>query len=135
MQDFPLEKVKRDNSNIRKYSDPLWRALRKERFKKAQPDVFVNEMAAEQIAWQQDPHTDFKCDVEKFMREHLTKREAAILEMFLFGGGISQTEMGEKLGVSQPTVTNDFRRVLTKFKEYYYPERLASNLDNVEDEE
>jgi hypothetical protein len=43
--------------------------------------------------------------------------------------------MGEKLGVSQPTVTNDFRRVLTKFKEYYYPERLESNLDNVEDEE
>jgi len=42
MKQIPIERVRKDNTNLRKYDDKLWRALRKERFKKAIPDMFVN---------------------------------------------------------------------------------------------
>jgi len=34
MKEIPLAKVNKNNTNIRQFSDPLWRALRKERWRK-----------------------------------------------------------------------------------------------------
>lgn len=124
MKQIEVDKVKRDNSNIRKFSDSLWRVLRKERFKKANPDMFTNEMAAEELGLRDASTSDFDCDVDSFAAKFLTKREESVLRLFLYGGKVCQTEMGEILQVSQPTITNELRRILLKFAEYYYADRL-----------
>lgn len=125
MANIPAERVKKDNSNLRKHSDELWRALRKLRFKKACPDMFTNEMAAEQSAMQADPGSDFSVDVEKFINEYLSDREANIFRLYVFGGKIRQVDIGDMLGVSQATVTNSINKALELFKEYYWPELVS----------
>lgn len=125
MVSIPAEKVKKDNSNLRKHSDPLWRAMRKLRFKKANPDVFTNEMAAENLALQSDPGSDFNVDVERFITEYLSEREAQIFRIYVFGGKIRQVDIGDILGVSQATVTNSINKALELFKEYYWPELVS----------
>lgn len=134
MRQITAEQVKKDNSNIRKYDDKLWRVLRKERFKPARPDIFVNEMAAEQQAIRDDAHTDFRSDVDKFIDLNLNSREASILRLYLFGGKIRQTDIGDILNISQSTVTNTLmgtknkhgeyvnKGVLRLLAEYYYPD-------------
>lgn len=120
MKHITLDRVRKDNTNIRKYSDPLWRALRKERFKKADPDKFVNQMAAEQMAFQSDNNTDFKKDVAKFVTTKLTEREGKIFSLFVFGGKMGQTDIGSILGVCQATVANDLHCALELFKGWYF---------------
>lgn len=112
--------VKKDNSNIRWYSDSLWRALRKERFKPARPDAIVNQMAAEQLKLQTDTHFDFTYDINKFIDEKMSMREASVIRMFLFGGGMTQEEIAAHLGVSQSTVNNTLKSVLTLIKEEFH---------------
>jgi DNA-directed RNA polymerase specialized sigma subunit len=120
MVQIELKYVRRDNTNIRKYSDSLWRALRKERFKKADPDKFVNQMAAEQVAFLSDTHTDFSKDVATFIASKLTEREGKIFSLFVFGGKMGQTDIGKILGVCQATVANDLHCSLELFKEWYF---------------
>lgn len=120
MKHIPLEKVRKDNTNLRKFDDKLWRVLRKERFKKANPDLFVNEMAAEEQGLQYKTHTDFDTDVATFIKTRLNKREAEIFHLYLYGGKITQTDIGDMLGVCQATVTNTLQGVLALFHAYYY---------------
>lgn len=120
MKQIELKYVRRDNTNIRKYSDSLWRALRKERYKKADPDKFCNQQAAEQLAFNSDDHTDFRKDVMAFISSKLTEREGKIFSLFVFGGKIGQTDIGRILGVCQATVANDLHNAKELFKEYYY---------------
>ena len=120
MKQIPIEKVRKDNTNIRKYDDKLWRALRKERFKKAVPDMFVNEMAAEQQAHRDDPRSNFNADLETFITTKLNKREADIFKLYVYGGRINQTDIGDMLGVCQATVANTLQSVLGLFRDYYY---------------
>lgn len=122
MKTITLDKVKRDNTNIRKYDDHLWRVLRKERFKKANPDKFVNEMAAENVAIQMSPGSDFKQDIEKFTSLYLTEREAKVFTLFVFGGKIGQVEIGKILGVCQATIASDLRVALDLFEKWYFAE-------------
>lgn len=120
MKQIELKYVRKDNTNLRAYSDSLWRALRKERFKKADPDKFVNQQAAEQLALNCDEHTDFKKDVTNFINSKLTKREGQIFSLFVFGGKIGQTDIGKILGVCQATVANDLHCAQELFKEWFY---------------
>jgi len=120
MRHIELHQVNRDNTNIRKYSDSLWRALRKERFKKANPDKFVNEMAAEHLAFRSDPQSDFKSDIERFSNSQLSEREAKVFSLFIFGGKLGQAEIGQILGVCQATVANDLKCCLELFKRWYF---------------
>jgi len=122
MKQIPIEKIRKDNTNLRKYDDKLWRVLRKERFKKAVPDLFVNEMAAEQQAHRDDPHNDFNADIETFIKTKLSAREAAMFRLFVYGGKINQVEIGDILGVSQSTVANTLKATLELFRVYYYAE-------------
>lgn len=122
MNQIDLKYVRRDNTNIRRYSDSLWRALRKERFKKADPNKFVNEMAAEQLAFESDAHSDFKEDVAKFIATKLTEREGKIFSLFVFGGRMGQADIGAMLDVCQATVSNELNHSLELFKKWYYPE-------------
>ena len=120
MKQIELQYVKKDNTNIRRYSDSLWRALRKERFKKADPNKFVNEMAAEQLAFETDENSDFKNDVAKFVATKLTEREGKIFSLFVFGGKMGQVDIGNILGVCQATISNDLNNSLALFREWYY---------------
>jgi len=139
MKQIPLERVNKDNTNIRKYSDSLWRELRKERYKKANPDSIVNEMAAEQQAHHDNTHSDFNTDVDTFIATYLKAREAYIFRLFLYGGKIRQSDIGDIVGVSQSTVTNTLmgippkgnkpgtKGVLQMFREYYYTDEYKSS--------
>lgn len=120
MAQITAEQVNKDNTNLRKFSDELWRALRKERFKKADPDKFVNQMAAEQLSFQSDPHSNFRKDIETFMATKLSPRRAKIFSLFVFGGKIGQADIGKILGVSQATVANDLKASLSLFKTWYF---------------
>lgn len=136
MKQITADRVKKDNSNIRKYDDKLWRELRKERFKKATPDIFVNEMAAEQQAIRDAVHSDFDVDVDNFINTHLNAREASIFRLFVYGGKIRQADIGDILNISQSTVTNTLmgtpgtdtkpptKGILRMFGEYYYADRM-----------
>jgi len=126
---IPAEKVKKDNSNIRKHSDKLWRELRKLRFKKANPESFTNEMAAEELALHTNPGSDFAVDVERFIQKYLSVREAQIFRSYVFGGKVRQVDIGDILHVSQSTVTNSLSRSLKLFKEYYWPELVSKASD------
>ncbi len=117
-----LAYVKRDNSNIVYYDVELFKALRKERFKKANPDLMHNEMAGEQKQREQDPCADFKLDVERFCNTRLTEREAKIFKAWLFGGKIRQVDIGKLVGVSQAVVSIELNVVLDLFKKFYYEE-------------
>lgn len=133
MSEIPWEKLRKDNSNIRKFDDRLWRELRKERFKPAKPDVYTNEMAAEAIVNQNTPNSNFHVDVENFMTRYLSPQEAAVFKLFVFCGKIRQAEIGEILGIAQPTVAVILARVLGLFREHYYPEiTFTSEVDSGE---
>lgn len=115
-----LAYVKRDNSNIVYYDADLAKALRKERFKKAKPDLMHNEMAGEQKRREQDPGSDFKLDIERFCNLYLSEREAKIFKAWVFGGTIRQAEIGKMVGVSQAVVSIELNLVLDLFKKYYF---------------
>jgi DNA-directed RNA polymerase specialized sigma subunit len=133
VKSLELSQVKKDNSNIRGYSDTLWRELRKERFKPANPDLFTNQMAAEQHSLNNRSDVDFIHDINKFIDLKLKPREAAILRLFLFGGGLTQWEIAEEIGTCQATVANTLRSVLKIVKEDFYgdiqgrKERVSGN--------
>lgn len=131
MATISAEKVKKDNSNIRKHSDSLWRELRKLRFKKACPDVFTNEMAGEEFCLRVNPNSDFAVDVERFIGSYLNEREAKIFRLYVFGGKVRQVDIGDILGVSQSTVTNSIRKSLELFKDFYWPELVSKIVKEV----
>lgn len=120
MTQIDLKYVKKDNSNIRCYSDELWRALRKERFKPAKPDVFTNQMAAEEYRLERNPHVDFKQDIERFIDTKLSPKEASIFRLFVFGGRITQEEIAELLGICQASVAQTLKTVLKLAREELY---------------
>lgn len=120
MKQIEAHQVKRDNSNIRNYSDKMWRVLRKERFKKSNPDLMTNQMAAEQFVLNTSCDYNFIWDMQKFMHEYLSERETTLFSYWLFGGSITQKELGEDLGITQGLVSTELKLILSKVKEYYY---------------
>jgi hypothetical protein len=133
MKQIAAERVYRNNSNIRKFSDVLWRELRKlNKLKRRSvtPDPYTNEMMAEIFSLQTNPHSDFVYDVEKFIATKLSEREGVVFRLFLFGGNIKQKEIAAMIGntrgedqdatISQSTVNNELQNAITQFKEYYY---------------
>ncbi|BCS54031.1 hypothetical protein [Geobacter sp. SVR] len=144
MQQITPEKVKRDNSNIRKYSDTFWRELRKLNKlnrKTINPDPYTNEMMSEIMRLSMNPNSDFNIDVGNFVEKKLSEREAFIFKMFLYGGNIKQQDIanswigtqkdcdGNLKSVSQSLVNIELKRILKMFKEYYYDgeKRCAGN--------
>lgn len=123
MKAIPANRVNKNNTNIRNYSDGLWRELRKTRFKKANPNGYSNEVEAEErrAAAASDPVFDH--DMSRFIAEKLTAQEAEIFRLFLYGGKFGQVEIAAVLGVCQATVANKLARILRMVREYYYGDR------------
>lgn len=120
MKSIPAARVNKRNTNVRKYSDHIWRELRKLRFKPACPNLFVNEMAAEEVRLRYEGDPDFDHDVSQFIRLKLTLREGQVFQLYVYGGKITQMDIAGVLGVTQGTVANDLARILPMFKEFYY---------------
>lgn len=120
MRQITLDRVKKDNSNIRYYSDSLWRELRKLRFKKANPDPLTNEMAAEQYEMAHTIDSTFAVDMRDFADKFLSKRESMILGLWLFGGNMRQIDIAEALNISQALVSQELEIIFELLKKHYY---------------
>ena len=131
MRQIEAHQVRKDNSNLREFSDSLWRALRKERFKPAKPDAYTNEMAAEEYTLANTPHVVFKHDMENFIASKLTPREGDIFRLFLFGGRMTQTDIAEYLGVCQAPVANTLKVILKLVKDDFYGNEYSAGEERV----
>lgn len=120
MRQITLEKVKKDNSNIRNYSDKLWRELRKLRFKKANPDPLTNQMAAEQFEAAHNVDVTFVVDMRDFADKFLSERESKILALWLFGGQMRQVDIAEALNISQALVSQELEGIFELLRKHYY---------------
>jgi len=120
MRQIPLKYVKKDNSNIRGFSDTLWRELRKTRYKPARPEAMTNQMAAEAYTKHEDLAVEFRHDINRFIADKLSTREAVIFRMYLFCSGMTQTDIAHELGVCQATVAQTLKTVLRLVKEEFY---------------
>lgn len=117
---IPADRVNKRNTNLRKHDDDLWRELRKTRFKRAVPNAYVNEMAAEEIRTTITPDPVFDHDMAVFMNQKLSPREADIFRLFLYGGKLVQQDIAAILGTSQSTVHNELEVILQLVREHYY---------------
>lgn len=121
MKSIPADRVNKRNTNIRKFSDPIWRELRKLRFKPANPNPYYNELAAEEVRLRYEGNPDFDHDAQQFMALMLSQREAEVFYLYTYGGNkITQTDIAGALGVTQGTVANDLAKIIPMFKEFYY---------------
>lgn len=120
MRQITLDKVKKDNSNIRYFSDKLWRELRKLRFKKANPDPLTNEMAAEQYEMAHTVDSTFAVDMKDFADKYLSERETKILGLWLFGGNMRQVDIAEALNISQALVSQELETIFELLRKHYY---------------
>lgn len=115
---LPPEKVRKDNTNLYRYSTKLDKALRKDRFRKAQPHKFAEYCAAANLNGTEDPfpELEFNMDVEKFM-SLLSDRDSQILRLHLFK--LNQTEIADVLGISQTAVCFSLRDIRGWFADFY----------------
>lgn len=117
MKAIPLERVKKDNSNIRGFNDRLWRELRKERFRKPQHEKYISYcISAGKTSF--NPYNDLNTtlDIEEF-KNQLSEIEKECFEYFLVG--MIQEEIAIMMGNSQGRVSQILTKVVEKFKEFY----------------
>lgn len=112
------EDVRRDNSDLFRFSIPLDKALRKERFAKAKPELYINYCEAVGILGTSDPFPslDMQLDMEKFIGQ-LSILDASIMKLYMFK--MTQPEIAQRVGVCQATVCNRMKLIRAKFAEYY----------------
>lgn len=109
--------VKKDNSNIRRCSDELWRALRKENFSKVRLDAFYRHMLVTKDGKVNPyPDCDFRMDIEKFSKG-LTPDNNIIFKLFFLG--LTPKEISEKTGVLLRTVYRRLDNLLNEFVVFY----------------
>jgi len=112
------EEVRRDNSDLFRFSIPLDKALRKERYAKAKPDLYVNYCEALGLLGMSDPFPDLdlQLDLEKFFTK-LSQLDATILKLYLLK--MTQPEIAQRVGLCQAAVSNHFKVIREKFEEFY----------------
>lgn len=123
---IPLEKIKRNNSNIYAYDFELFKELRKERFREPKLEKYVQHQLATE-RWINDPYDsiDARLDIEKFM-EKLSERDSEIFELY-FVFGMNQEDIESYTGISQGMISrilfgNEKKKevgLVTLFKEFY----------------
>lgn len=117
MKSIPLERVKKDNSNITYYDRSLWKVLRKERFKKPQHDKYLSYcIAAGKLSFNPYDDLNISLDVEEF-KNSLTGLEKDCFEFFL--QGMIQEEIGFMVGKHRSRVAQVLIEVVKKFQEFY----------------
>lgn len=117
MKLIPIEKVKRDNSNITYFDRSLWKELRKERFKKPQHEKYIAYcIVADKLSF--NPYNDLNValDIEDF-KNGLDGLERDCFEYFL--QGMIHEEISIMVGRGRSRVTQILLEVVKKFDDYY----------------
>lgn len=144
---IPARRVRKDNSNIRMYSDTLWRELRKCRWKKhPEPenmDKFVGAQGRDEYFKQKqfkqvygtnsyDPFEDFVntqhyapiVDIDfawtlnSLANRYMTQQQKRITEHWLMGN-MKQQDIATSLCISQSTVSNELKVIKDVLKRHY----------------
>jgi hypothetical protein len=112
------EEVRRDNSNVWRYSKKIFLELRKEKFHKAMPQKHIQfcDFMGELALYEPFNEIDFKLDLETF-RKTLGPLDKRIFDLVVIG--LIQEEIKEVVGISQPSVSKRLAKIRESFKEFY----------------
>lgn len=120
MKSIPLSSVKKDNSNITYYSRPLWKALRKERFKPLTKEKYDNYVAyrivSNTLSFNPYDDLEFKMDLDVF-RGTLSKVQQQCFDYFL--NGMPQKDISIMVGRTQGRVSKILQNVFKAFRDFY----------------
>lgn len=117
MHKITPEKVKRNNSDLFKYSKELCKALRKERFHKPLHEKYLNYcIAADKLSVNPYEDANFAMDLEKFSNT-LKGLELICFQYFL--EGLIQEEIACIVGKTQGRVSQILAEVIRKFEIFY----------------
>ena len=116
--------LRKNNSNLHaceedtEHNGPLWRALRKERFRKSDPSKDRQFHLLSLIHTPDSPYdaVDFKMDLEKF-RKTLSTDLQPIFDLFM--QGFSPKQIAAQSEWAAPTVYRKLQLILSKFKTFY----------------
>jgi DNA-directed RNA polymerase specialized sigma24 family protein len=113
--------VRKDNSDLWRYSTTLSSALRKENYSKYDPEAYINYCDAVGLLDPPDQYAavDFAMDIEKF-KSKLSDVDAKVLSLYLIG--LRQREIGELIGAPRRYVSVRLARIFKKFKKFYLAE-------------
>lgn len=113
------EDVSRDNSDLWRYSIPLFKELRKENYSKADPEAYVRYCDAAGITGFTEPFEgiDLKLDIEKF-KMLLSGVDLKIFSLMLLG--MKQAEISAEVELSQAAVSKRLKKIKEKFKTFYF---------------
>lgn len=112
------DQVKPDNSDLFRYSSVLGNALKKCRFSKSKPEIYIDFFEAAGISGTVEPFEDIdlRVDIERFITT-LSETDSKIFKLYLFK--LTQTEIAKRVGVCQATVCNRLKALTNKFAEFY----------------
>ena len=121
------EKVRKDNTDIWKYSTILARELRKENFKKHRPEDYINYCDAANLLVEENPyeHVDFHMDIEKF-KLTLSPVDVKVLDMYLLG--MKAVEMEVHLDRKRVSISNRINSIIAKFRIWYLSGEIETEL-------
>jgi hypothetical protein len=118
MKRITADKVRKDNSNVWRYSPELQAALRKENFSKAKPDSYLQYKDALGELDLVSPYNsiDLKMDIEKF-KSNLEGIDVKIFELLMLG--MVHEEIADIVGILRPSVSKRIKTIMNFWKEFY----------------
>ena len=113
------EKVKKDNSDLWRYSPELQSALRKEKFSKSDPEAYLAYKHALGEVTLVSPYedVDLQMDLKKF-KKRLKDTDLEIFNLMMLG--MRQEEIAEVVGLCQASISNKLKKLRELFKHFYY---------------
>lgn len=113
------DKVRRDNSNIWRFSQELDRELHRLRFRPTDQTRIVEyfEAAGSMELSDPFPSLNFSIDLDRFSESKLSPVEQNVLRLFLCG--LNQQEIADELEISQPYVSRHISEIKKALKEHF----------------
>jgi hypothetical protein len=111
-------KVRRDNSDVWRYSTILFSELRKENYSKSLPESYNLYCEAVGTMGYSEPFLgfDLTMDIDTF-KKTLQKADKELLTLLLLG--MKHREISDIVGLSRSAVTRRLLKIKQEFKEFY----------------
>lgn len=117
-----IPRIVNNNSNIHLYSRKLSDQLKKDRYpKKKHYHINIPEAIDAEISFYPYDDIDFQFDFQKFCGT-LDKQDAEMFEMYTLGA-YYQSEIADRYGLSQSTVSLKLKLLVELFNEFYFEEK------------
>jgi len=115
------DRINKRNTNLYNIDLDLFKALRKERFKKVKLSAYFNYMECIR-GWEENPvdYIDFGLDLQKFLRG-LSEIDRKVFTM-CFLEDCTQNEIAEEVGLTQGRVAQLLGLLKYLWWEFYYEE-------------